>query len=157
MKDYEINEDTLAIIPINENSSKVLEREYEYIVDKSTYTILDDSCQYFGSTYEGRKGGSKNILGSGYKVPILIKEENYIIFFPTESPLLDSCVWLSLHHIEKLEKGKNNSTEIFFKDGKKININISFRSIENQILRSTKLESILRYRSLNRNNKNLLK
>lgn len=145
---YEINDDTLAIIPINETKSKVLEKESDYIIDNNTYEILDYSCQYFGSTYEGRKGGSKNILGSGYKVPILIKEENFVIFFPTESPLLQSCIWLSLHNIERFEKGNNNSTNIYFTEGKKVKINVSFRTIENQILRSTRLESVLRNRSI---------
>lgn len=152
---YEINDDTLAIIPVTETKSKVLEKENEYIVNNNTYEILDYSCQYFGSTYEGRKGGSKNILGSGYKVPILIKEENFIIFFPTESPLLQSCIWLSLHNIEKFEKGYNNSTNIYFKDGKKVKINVSFRTIENQILRSTRLESVLRNRSSSKSRINL--
>ena len=84
MKEYEINEDTLAVIPIDEKSTKIIEENREYVVAKNTYKIMDDSCQYFGSTYEGRKGGSKNILGTGYKVPILVKEENYVILFPSE-------------------------------------------------------------------------
>ncbi len=157
MKNYEINEDTLAIIPIDENKAKVLEKEYEYEVERNAYEIMDDSCQYFGSTYEGRKGGSKHVLGTGYKVPILVKEENYVIFFPTESPLLDSCIWLSLHNIEKLEKSKDNTTNIYFKEGKKVNINASFRSIENQILRSTRLESVLRDRSTYKSTINFIK
>lgn len=147
MKNYEINEETLAIIPIDESSTKVLEKQGEYVVEKNTYEIMDDSCQYFGSTYEGRKGGSKNVLGTGYKVPILVKEENYVIFFPTESPLLDSCIWLSLHNIERLEKTQNNTTNIYFNDGKMVNLKTSFYSIENQILRSTRLESVLRNRA----------
>ena len=157
MKNYEINEDTLAIIPINETSTKVLEKQGEYVVERNTYEVMDDSCQYFGSTYEGRKGGSKNVLGTGYKVPILVKEENYVIFFPTESPLLESCIWISLHNIEKLEKAENNSTNIYFNDGQKVNIKTSFHSIENQILRSTRLESVLRNRALGKTTIKLVK
>ncbi len=152
MKDYEINDDTLAIIPVDNKKTKVLEKDYEYVIEQNAYKVMDYSCQYFGSTYEGRKGGSKNILGTGYKVPILIREDNYIIFFPTESPLLDTCMWISLHNIERFERSDNNTTKIYFKDGKNIIIDVSFRSIENQILRSTRLESVLRNRSNSKNN-----
>ena len=146
---YEINEETLAIIQIDEKKTRVLEVDNEYIVNQSTYEIMDNSCQYFGSTYEGRKIGSSNLLGNGYKIPILIKEKNYLIFFPTESPLLKSCIWISLHNIEKYEKNIDTRyTNIYFKNGKKIKLDVSFRSIEHQIYRSTRLESILRDRNI---------
>ncbi len=147
MKEYEINEDTLAVIPIDEKSTKIIEENREYVVEKNTYKIMDDSCQYFGSTYEGRKGGSKNILGTGYKVPILVKEENYVILFPSESPSLSSCIWLSLHHIQEVKQAEDNHAIVYFKNNQKLDLLVSYRSIENQILRSSRLESILRARS----------
>lgn len=153
MKEYEINEDTLAVIPIDEKSTKIIEENSEYVVAKNTYKIMDDSCQYFGSTYEGRKGGSKNILGTGYKVPILVKEENYVILFPSESPSLSSCIWLSLHHIQEVKKAEDNHAIVYFKNNQKLDLLVSYRSIENQILRSSRLESILRERSQEKNTK----
>lgn len=153
MKEYEINEDTLAVIPIDEKSTKIIEENREYVVAKNTYKIMDDSCQYFGSTYEGRKGGSKNILGTGYKVPILVKEENYVILFPSESPSLSSCIWLSLHHIQEVKQAEDNHAIVYFKNNQKLDLLVSYRSIENQILRSSRLESILRERSQEKNTK----
>ena len=35
IEDYEINVDTLAIIPIDEDTSRVYEEETEYIVNRS--------------------------------------------------------------------------------------------------------------------------
>lgn len=153
MKEYEINEDTLAVIPIDEKSTKIIEENREYVVAKNTYKIMDDSCQYFGSTYEGRKGGSKNILGTGYKVPILVKEENYVILFPSESPSLSSCIWLSLHHIQEVKQAEDNHAIVYFKNNQKLDLLVSYRSIENQILRSSRLESILRERSQEKSTK----
>lgn len=146
MREYEINEDTLALIPRGEERSRALEKNAEYLVEQNTYEVMDCSCQYYGSTYEGRKGGSKKILGSSYKVPIVVKEGSYIIFIPTESPLLPSCTWVSLHNIDYIEK-RELGTTIYFKEGKKLNLNVSYGSLENQILRATKLEYILRTRS----------
>ena len=103
MDSYEINKDTCAIISVEKNISRVLENNNEYYVNMPSYEIMDNSCQYYGSSCEGRIKGTKMILGSSYKVPIVVEEKNDIIFFPTESPNSDSCCWLSLNQIEKYE------------------------------------------------------
>lgn len=55
--DYEINEDTNAIIPINNEKSYIMEPESEYYVSGSTTDVIEHSCEYFGSSYEGRSIG----------------------------------------------------------------------------------------------------
>ena len=52
---YEINEGTLAVIPAENRKSKILEDKGEYIVDNTPFEILDYSCRYFCSSYEGIK------------------------------------------------------------------------------------------------------
>ena len=61
--DYEINKDTLAIMPKSEEESRVLENDIEYDVSMPTLSVIERSCEYFGSTYEGRYVGTKNISG----------------------------------------------------------------------------------------------
>lgn len=145
MDTYEITEDTLALVPINENSVMVYEKETTFEYNGSCTEIMDNSCMYYGSTYEGRRLGSKHILGASYKLPIVIEESKSLIFFPTESPFLDSCIWLSLNNIEKIEK-KSLKTIIYFSNKKKLLVPSSFRIIENQVFRATRLESLLRKR-----------
>ena len=69
---YEINEGTLAILPL-EKESRVLEDRGEYKIPKKPFEIVDYSCKYFGSSYEGRKEGTKAILDINYKVPIIVE------------------------------------------------------------------------------------
>ena len=145
MNTYEINEDTLAIVPENEHDTIIYEKDSSFLCNNSCNEIMDNSCKYYGSTYEGRKEGSKYILGASYKLPIIVEESNFLIFIPTESPYLPSCIWLSLKHISKIEKDLQ-STLITFSNNKQIKVPISYRSIENQILRATRLESIVRKR-----------
>lgn len=145
LNSYEINICTLALIPLKNNITKVIEEQEEYLVKKRTTEIIDDSCKYFGSSYNGRHAGTKNLIGVNYKSPIVIEESNEIIFFPTSSPRFNDCCWLSLKNIEKYLK-EENSTKIIFKSGKEIDIKISYGSFKNQILRSTLLESVLRNR-----------
>ena len=83
LENYEINSGTLAVIPIDEYTSKVIELDNEYIVNKPCFEIIDDSCNYYGSTYQGRYEGTKNMIGMNYKLPIIIEESKNIIFFPT--------------------------------------------------------------------------
>ena len=124
----------------------VLEDDYKYEVNKTPLEILDYSCKYFGSSYPGRKDGSKNILNSSYKLPILIEDTKNIIFFPTSSPLDDECTWISLSNIKDYRKVGNNKTEILFKNNKVITVNISYYSFNNQVMRASRLESIIRNR-----------
>ncbi len=147
--DYEINQDTLAIIPKSYNSSKILEIDNEYDIDLNPYSVMEHSCEYFGSSLEGRINGSKNMLGSIYKSPVLVEESRNIIFFPTKSPNLESNVWISLNNIDHYEKCENN-TKIYFKNNKELVIDIPILSFENQVLRATKLESVFRKRKFNK-------
>ena len=105
---------------------------------------MEESCKYFGSTYEGRKNGAKNILGAEYKVPIVIEDSDNLIVFPTTSPSSDDCVWISLKRVKKLEKMEFNSTKIVFDNDREIIVNCSYRSIENQLSRASRLDIILR-------------
>ena len=142
--DYEINKDTLLIMSKDKEKSRVIEKNAEYIIPKETIEVIEHSCEYFGSTYEGRHLGTKNLIGVTHKSPIIIEESNNIIFFPTTSPRLKVCFWLSLINILSYRQGRTaKSTIIEFKNGKKIEIKVSVGSINNQILRASRLDSIL--------------
>ena len=145
MDSYEINKDTCAIVSVNDEITKVLENEDEYFINKSSFEVMEDSCEYYGSTCEGRIRGTKMILGSNYKVPIIIEETNEIIFFPTESAKNTNCVWLSLNNIKSYEKS-NGFTKVIFNSGKEIIVKMSISSFETQLLRANRLSSIIKKR-----------
>lgn len=145
--DYEINRDTLAIIPIDENTSKIYEEENEYIINKSSNSIIKENCEFYGSSYEGRCIGTKNLTGIKTKYPIIIEESRNIIFFPTTSVRTQQSSWIALNNIETYSKNQNKS-KIKFKNNKDINVNISFYSLENQICRAIMLKSKLYDRKL---------
>jgi competence protein ComK len=142
---YEVNRETIAIIPVNESVSRIIEETETFLVNKNTTDIIDDSCKYFGSSYLGRHEGTKRLIGINYKSPIIVEETKEIIFFPTSSPRFNDCHWISLDKVVKHEKSDRGSI-ITFVNGEKIEINISSLSLENQILRATKLNNVLRKR-----------
>ena len=143
---YEINEGTLAILAKNKKSL-ILEDDKKYVVDSLPFDVVDHSCKYFGSSYEGRKEGTKEILHINYKVPIIVDNSRNLIFFPTNSPISDYCSWLSLKSIKSIKEGDFNTTDVIFNNGVSINIPVSKRTIDNQILRASRLDLIMRNRN----------
>lgn len=145
MKDYVINSSTLAIIPIDSSKSLVYEGETSFIVNKRPNVIIKKNCLYYGSTYEGRVKCTEILTGYSYKAPILVKEEENLIFFPTTSPRLKDCGWLSLNNIEKLDRSNDQFlSRVVFYNKLFIKLPVSFNILNNQILRSTQLEAKLR-------------
>lgn len=143
---YEINEGTLAIMPMDSERSKVLEDEIQYVIEESPFQIMDESCKYFGSSYKGRKEGSKSILGDGYKIPILVEDGENIVFFPTVSPGDKDCVWLASKKIKNIVAIDELSSKVIFDNKQEIEVPVSYRSLQNQLLRATRLESVIRNR-----------
>lgn len=151
MQEYEINSSTLAIVPIDSSTSKVYEEEVEYIVKKSSNSIIKDNCEFYGSSYQGRCIGTKSLTGIKTKYPIIIEESRNIIFFPTSSIRTKQSTWIALNKIKKYNK-KNYNSQILFKNELKIDLDISFYSLDNQIVRATMLKSKLYERKLEQKN-----
>ena len=145
MISYEINRNTLAIIPINDTQTKVVEKDNIFIVESSSIDIIRNSCEFFGSSYLGRKEGTRKLTGITHKCPIIIEESNLLIFFPTESPRLTSCSWIGFNFIKKYINN-NGKTTIIFDNNKVLDVDVSYGVIDNQVLRSSKLDSVLRKR-----------
>ena len=145
---YEITFDTQLLLPIDKNNTKIIETDNEYLINDSSLKVLEHSCEYFGSSYEGRKEGTKKLLGITHKSPIIVEESRKIIFFPTTSPEKEECIWINLEKINKFYKLDNKKSCIEFKNGDKIEFDISYGSLSNQIMRATRLKYILEERIL---------
>ena len=142
MESYEINRDTVALIPKDENNTIVYEVDNSFVVNKPALKIVEESCEYFGSSLEGRQIGTSRLVGFTHKVPIIIAETFDIIFFPTLSPKNGMCSWLAYNHIFIPEKFKDKSI-LQLKNGKKILIDVSPAIIHNQLYRCSRLKETL--------------
>ena len=151
MDTYEVNKETCAVIGINDEVTKIIEKDSDYFINKNSFNVMEDSCQYYGSSCDGRIKGTKMILGSSYKVPIVVEESTELIFFPTESPYSDKCVWISLNNIKSYENS-HGFTKVIFNEGKEIIVKMSIAAFEMQVLRANRLSSLLRKRVDNKCN-----
>ena len=143
---YEVSNGTLAIVPNENDSSLVYEDDDRYIIQQTPFRIMEESCKYFGSTYKGRKDSARDILGAEYKVPIIVEDTNNLIVFPTTSPIAEDCVWISLKRVKEFSKIDAYNTKIIFDNNKEIIVPCSYRTIENQISRASRLDLIMRNR-----------
>lgn len=144
--DYEINRSTMAILPHIEGeklSSIVIEAEREFNVRKKPIDLIEKSCIYYGSSYEGRKHGTKKLMGVTHKPPIAIDPASSIYFFPTTSSTRSQCAWLSHANIFEYKQAEYDNTEVVFIGGKTVILPISVSSFENQLFRTSHLRTIL--------------
>ena len=148
MNEYTINKDTLAIIPINDSKSKIYEKGNVIVVKKPVQSIIEENCEFYGSSYSGRKKGTVELIGVTHKSPIVIEDSNNMIFFPTCSPRLAKCSWISLNNIDEYFPYHSDSV-IRFESDLTLQIPVSGKIINNQILRATRLESVLHRRKSN--------
>lgn len=144
MKNYEINLNTCLIKGEN-NKSEIIETDKSYYVEKKPTDIINYSCEYFGSSLEGRIKGSKRMLGMLYKLPIIVEESNEIVFMPTTSIRQSNCWWINIANIKNY-KSKGDQVEVEFVGGKTCDIQLSYFSFENQLFRATKLLILLQKR-----------
>ena len=142
MESYEINKDTVALVPKDDNKTIVYETDDSFVVDETPLQIMEESCEYFGSSFEGRQTGTLKMLGYTHKVPIIVEESKDLIFFPTLSPKNEGCSWISYNHVFKPDKFKDK-TILELKNGKKILINSSVAIIDNQLYRCSRLKDTL--------------
>ncbi len=147
--EYEINKGTLAIMPNENESSLVYEDEDRFLIEQSPFQIMEESCRYFGSTYEGRKDSARFILGAEYKVPVIVEDTDNLIVFPTTSPKSDDCIWISLKRVKNFERIDNSNTKVIFDNNKEIIVPVSYRTLENQISRASRLDFMMRKRKSN--------
>lgn len=148
--EYAINESTLAVIPADNLKCKIIEGKKSYIFNNRTFKVIEQSCEYFGVSYQSRLEGSKKIIKARYKSPIIIQDANRIVFFPITSPSRNNAWWISYNNIREYSVSPTNSkaTIIKFKNGYKLELPVSFYSFNNQYLKASHLNMLLTERML---------
>ncbi len=146
MENYEINNNTVALYAMGDKT-RVYEEDSNFIVNKCANEIMEESCKYFGSSLAGRKKGTESLIGVSYKAPIIVEESSNIIFFPTSSPRLSTCSWLRLSSVDRYYY-ENNKLIVVLKNKDKIALDTTYGIIDNQVMRATRLESVLNGRKI---------
>ena len=136
---YEIDLSTIMLISINEEKTKIITLDDEFIIDVDSRKIVDNSCKFFGSCLNDRVNMTKRLVNINSKSPIIIEESRNIIFFPLKS-IREKCnIWISFNNLEKYVKS-GYKTLFIFKNKKEVLIDFSYYIIDNQVTRSLMLD-----------------
>ncbi len=143
LDNYIINKSTLALIPVDENITEVIEKYITYKVKHSALEIIDESCKFYGSSFMGRCQSSKYLLGIKYKCPIIISEVKEITIFPTSSYKNNNAIWFSYNGIKNYYM-ENNLLKIIMVNDAEICVDISENVFANGFFKASRLMTIMK-------------
>jgi competence protein ComK len=149
IEEYEVNPFTMFIKPIVYGSkiySEIFEVEDEFLSPFKPLELIKSSCEYYGCDYEGRRNGTKQLVGYAHKIPIAIDPTNRIFFFPTTSPNRHECIWISHEHVRDFERINPQETLILFSNNQSYKFPVSCSSIISQLERTAYLRTKLMQR-----------
>jgi competence protein ComK len=145
VSEYVVNRKTAAVLPLITKDkrivSRVIEEDDEFLVFKKPIDIIEQSCRYYGSSFYGRKEGTKELIGVTHKAPICISPIDNLYFFSTLSYTRKECAWLSHFHVTTSKALPHNTLLIKFSNNKTIKLEISKSSFDNQRYRTAQLRS----------------
>jgi competence protein ComK len=146
IEEYEINPNTMIIKPLPYGLkvySQIWELGEELTSPFKPIDIIKKSCRFFGSSYEGRKEGTRQLTGITHKAPITIDPTNFIYFFPTTSPSNPECIWIAQEHILYYKRTDDGNTQAVFKNKQSFILPVSYNTFNNQLLRTALLKTTL--------------
>ncbi|MEH7180834.1 competence protein ComK [Neobacillus vireti] len=149
IEEYEVNPYTMFIKPIAYGSkiySEIVEVEDEFLSPFKPLDIIRTSCEYYGCDYEGRRNGTKQLVGYAHKIPIAIDPTNRIFFFPTTSPNRQECIWISHEHVKDYDRINPQETLVLFNNNQSFKFPISYSTISSQLERTAYLRTKLMQR-----------
>ncbi|ASK60842.1 competence protein [Virgibacillus phasianinus] len=144
---YEITPFTMAVIAQYGKSAEygacILETQEEFCVKTSPTKLIDHACKSFGASLKGRQDGTRDICNITHKAPIAIDPTSGMYFFPTISPLNAKCSWIAHSYIDQMRIVDSTHTEVLFKNGKSITVDVSYGSMLNQTQRTAQFRYLL--------------
>ena len=142
---YEIDLSTVMLIGIDEEKTKVITTDSEFIIICDSKKIIDNSCKFFGNSLTDRVKMTKRLTNIKSKTPIIIEDSRNIMFFPLKSTREKCNIWISFSNLEKYVKSLDK-TIFYFHNNKQVVIDFSYYIIDNQVTRCMMLDYELKKR-----------
>ena len=136
---YEIDLSTIMLIGIDEENTKIITEDDEFVIDSNCRKIIDNSCKFFGSSLNDRIKATNRLINISSKSPIVIEDSRNIIFFPLKSTREKNNIWISFNNLEKYEKN-DKKTIFYFKNNRLVELDFSYYIVDNQVTRSMMLD-----------------
>lgn len=120
MKDYIINNNFLYMEGEYDDTGRLCTRVYEktgnFLVDKTSIVIINDTLNYIGYDYKGAVAGSKSRLGNIYMCPVMVCPFQGICIFSNKSFKHSDCKWFNFNQIRRASRFGSKTKIEFFND-----------------------------------------
>ncbi|MDZ5713047.1 competence protein ComK [Jeotgalibacillus haloalkalitolerans] len=143
---YTVSTNTMILEPRVEDGSLTGTIIHEkgrlpFSVDMKPMEIMEHSCLYYFSSYEGRKTSSRFLTNFSHKPPIVVDPISDIYFFSTHSDSNKKNYWIALNHVVSMEKNDDlsNETTLTLSGDRTITLPISRRATHLQYLKASVL------------------
>ncbi|MTT31932.1 hypothetical protein GMB86_07905 [Terrilactibacillus sp. BCM23-1] len=148
LEQYIVNPSTMALLPTDGPYgypwTLVLETNKQYRIQSHSLKIVDKSCHNFGSSYKSNKEHVNRVMGKIKMVPVCICKELDVYLFPLYSPKqIRKCIWLSLTQIDHYHNVDGGTTQVVFRNGYSLNVDINYYSFKTKIERAHKYRDSL--------------
>lgn len=144
VENYLITNKTIALLKRGKKTL-IYDVDKVVVINKTINKIIDLSCNYYGSSLEGRKKSAKNILNQKYKIPIVIDEVNNLILIPLNNPRLEDCLYVVVNKIVDYYELEDNLV-IMCVNNQEFKTKMSKKTLEKLIISAFKLNNILNHR-----------
>ncbi|WLD94752.1 competence protein ComK [Alkalihalobacillus sp. AL-G] len=148
--EYLINADTMVILPHFDQHgnlySVVCEVGRRFYVKQKPWEIINNSCLFNGSSFQGRVEGAIHITKYNRMVPIMICNRQGIYFFPTQSSKSETCIWFAHDHIKAIIAIDSESCEVFLSSRMRVPINSTKAVIETKVNRTAQYRHLVNQR-----------
>ncbi|WP_226528048.1 competence protein ComK [Metabacillus niabensis] len=128
-----ITESTMALLPHYTNTGHLhctlLETFGETRIEQNTYFVLNESCVYYGGSFDGSLKSARSILKGQKNLPIMVSIPLKYCMIPLGSPMKKDTAWVAYQHIKDIES-KGPSSTINFLNQVKLEVNISKSVLE---------------------------
>ena len=142
---YEIDLSTIMLMGIDEDNTKIVTMDSEFIISENSKKIVDNSCKFFGSSLVERGNVTKRLINISNKAPIFIEETKNIIFFPLRSTREKVNIWISFNNLESYEQ-VGRKTLLKFNNQHELLIDYSYYMVDNQMTRCMMLDYMAKKR-----------
>ncbi|PPA72381.1 competence protein ComK [Jeotgalibacillus proteolyticus] len=140
---YIVSSQTMLLEPYMDGhvkKTKIYEKDVSpFVAEHSPQEIIQYSCLYFLSSYEGRKFSTKTLTNIRHKPPIVIDPVTGVYFFSTHSDTNPHNRWLSLQHLRGYESFEKDQTLVTLSGNIEIVLPLSKQSFIQQYLKASHL------------------
>ncbi|CAM4014913.1 competence protein ComK [Alkalicoccus chagannorensis] len=127
-----------------EGGTKVVEMESTLLVDLEPKQIMEAGCLDGGSTLEGRAGAIRWRFRYKQRTPILVRERDALLLFPTHGEAKWENHWINPRLVAAQEPSERRGTSrLRFVNGAVHEVPVSSQTMEHQLYRAHSILSSL--------------